>query len=258
MRHTRSERLWIKVGEWGSAPEYKGSIPFQSAKFVGRIEAFAWIDGRSLNASRDSVAVAKTLAGLHGRPIRTLQDNLPPRPLSEFIQTELQRYRRRNRSRGLIESVLKDRTEDSLEALRQTPVASGRLSLVHNDLVDGNVIHSKGRIWLIDWDWAMISLPCVDLYSFLSPFVRSWGDTPVYLSKRVCERFLRAYFACSSMRRSPMRLGTQIAFWGPYNTLLANWLYHEATHWPHTGKAWFYREAFDAADRLCPVIEAFK
>ena len=163
-----------------------------------------------------------------------------------------------NRTGGSIEKILDVHTTAALLTLASLRKSKMRSCLVHNDLVDGNVLCAKGRIWLIDWDWALLSAPCIDLYCFLSPFVRSWGLKPRFLAPRTVAEFLRAYFAESGGGGRKRMLGAQTALWHPHNALLANWLYHEAKRLPHTSHSGFYLTSFRNVSRLSEVIESFK
>lgn len=252
------DRLWKAVGKWQVAPEYVGSVTIVTRSFSGRVEVFEWIEGRTLQASRDARAVAATLARLHSHPLSAVTNYLPVTPTVPFIQSELRRYSRMNRTGGSIEKILAAQTTRALHALANMRDLKMRSCLVHNDLVDGNVLYATGRIWLIDWDWALISAPCVDLYGFLSPFVRSWGSKPGFLGTRAAAGFLRAYFAEAGKGGRTRMLGAQSGLWHPYNTLLANWLYHEAKRLPHTGRSGFYATSFGHVSQLTDVIESFK
>lgn len=250
--------LWKAVGRWDVAPKYIGSVPLKSGSFLGRIEVFVWIDGRSLRAAHDAKAVAERLARLHSHPASAVTKYMPATSIVPFIRSELRRYSRMNRTGGSIENILDAQTTEALHVLASLRDLKIRSCLVHNDLVDGNVLCAKGRIWLIDWDWALVSAPCIDLYCFLSPFVRSWGSKPRSLSSRTVSEFLRAYFSVSRRCGMKRTLGAQSKLWQPYNALLANWLYHDAKRLPHTGRSGFYSASFGHVSQVSEVIESFK
>lgn len=250
--------LWKTVGKWQVAPKYFGSVPLRSRSFRGQIEVFEWIPGRVLSPARDAVAVAATLARLHSRPVSAVSQCLPPTPAVPFVRAELRRYSRLNRAGGSIEEILAREITQALRTLSKLRSLKARSCLVHNDLVDGNVLSSQGRIWLIDWDWALISAPCIDLFCFLSPFVRSWGSKPLCLSSRTASNFLSAYLSGTRGSVRVRSLGAQADLWHPYNVLLANWLYHDAKRLPHTGRSDFYTTTFEQVSRLAQVIDSFK
>jgi thiamine kinase-like enzyme len=222
------------------------------------MEVFDWVEGRRLNAARDAHAVAETLAQLHSHSVSSLSTCMPLTPVVPFIRAELRRYSRLNRGAGQIERILAEHTKLALGTLDNFPKTRIRSCLVHNDLVDRNVLCAEGRAWLIDWDWAMLSAPCIDLYCFLSPFVRSWGDRPEYLSARTTREFLHTYFKSALGLGQSNGLRAQAAIWRPHNTLLANWLYFEARPKRHTSRADFYSVSFENVSRLSQVIESFK
>jgi len=257
-RHASRERLWTTVGQWEVAPRYRGSQRLHMNEFDGWIEAFDWIDGRPLRPAADHRPLARTLAWLHGRSPGGAKNTVPEVSLQPFLQTELRGYLRRNRDGGSVKPLLRSRTLAALSSLEDCGPSSVKPRLVHNDLVDGNVLSQRGRVWLIDWDWAMITSPVVDLFCFLSPFVRSWGGQPRFLTEKVAKGFLAAYSAERGKGHTARILRSDGAFWVPYNTLLANWLYHEPLGMPHTTNAAFYRRAFAEVERLGEVIAAFK
>lgn len=255
---SRRDRLWRAVGKWQVAPEYVGSVPLETRSFSGRIEVFEWIEGRSLRASSDAKAVAATLARLHWHPFSAMTSCLPATPAVAFIQAKLRRYSRLNRVDGPIEKILGAQTATALRDLQDLQDTKIRSCLLHNDLVDGNVLCAKGRIWLIDWDWALISAPCIDLFCFLSPFVRSWGPEPQYVGSRAAAEFLTSYFAVLGGCGRRRMLGAQTKLWQPHNALLANWLYHDAERLPHSVRSGFYTRSFEHVSRLSKVIDSFK
>lgn len=256
--HESRERLWRSAGHWGIAPEYHGGLPVRTPGFNGWLEVFTWIEGRHLNPSTDAEIVADALARLHGRPLRGV--NRAPRhaPLVPFLRAELQSYQRRNTAGDPISSLLRAETRLALHTLRGRAESRVESSVVHNDLVDRNVLIQHGRAWLIDWDWALISSPVVDLFGFLSPFVRSWRRTPRFVSLPAARRFISAYGLHYGTRRLRSLMQSDGSWWRTHNVLLANWLHRETQLKPHARTLEFYRRSFCEVDRLEGVIAAFK
>lgn len=262
-RHTRKmyahrELVWKSVGKWGVGAKYAGSVPLRTQTFDGSLEAFEWIQGRSLRPTLDAAHVARTLATLHSQPISSLQKFFPVTPFVPFVQSQLREYQRLNRTDGEIEEVLARESMRALETLKHLPIKTRRVALVHNDLVDANVLYADDRIWLIDWDWALFTAPSVDIYCYLSPFVRSWGRRPRFLDPQTSTDFLSTYFGSGLVRRSMRRLGHEAELWQPYNALVANWLHHDALRLPHLRRTSFYSDSFKNVDRLAEVLAAFK
>lgn len=257
-KYASRESLWASVGQWGVAPSYVGSVPLRIRTFDGRIEAFEWIPGRSLRPRQDAGAIGQTLAILHSQRVSLRQLPLEVTAIAPFLQTQLRHYQRLNHVGGEIEYILAQESRRALDVLRHFKPGKTRSVLVHNDLVDANVLYSDGRIWLIDWDWALLTHPCVDLYCFLSPLVRSWGSRPRFLNHQTTTAFLTSYFTSRSRRSKSLGLGHELNLWQPYNALVANWLYRDALRLPHLGRASFYSSCFRNVARLTEVIAAFK
>lgn len=247
------ERLWLMVGRAGVAPEYRGSLRVRTRIFDGWLEVFDWIHGRHLRPTKDHRALARTLAGLHSIPIPRKYDIAPRVGLRRFIIETLTRDLRDNRARGPIDRLLSERTTQSLAAVKAVPMRLPRAVLVHDDLVDANVIPSDGTVHLIDWDWAMITQPEVDIFCFLSPFVRSWGAKPSFLKPQIAADFCKEYLTDMGPRTK-----VDPELWSPYNTLLANWLRRQRNAPPHARPLDFYERAFHEVGKLSAVLESLK
>lgn len=256
--HKSREQLWTKVGSLLVAPKYRGSKELRLAGFDGWIEAFDWIESRHLIPTKEYTGVAQTLARLHIRCVSAGMQALPKVEMLSFLRTGLARYHRRNRGGGATADLLREETRETLRSLQDRRASPVRPCLVHNDLVDANVLFGEGRIWLIDWDWAMLGSPSIDLFGFLSPFVRSWGKGPCSLSSQQASRFLSTYATERGDSATMRVLREEACYWKPHNVLLANWLYHEASGRPRTTSLSFYTEAFEYVERLTRPISSFK
>jgi len=247
------KRLWSVVGAAGVAPRFIGDVRIDVRGFDGWLEVFDWVPGRHLNPSADYLELARTLAILHTRRVDQASVIAPRVDLIPFIRTSLKRDLATLRRRNPIDQFLKMQTNAALESLEPQPSRRQRVALVHNDLVDANVIRGGDSVYLIDWDWAMITQPEVDIFCFLSPFVRSWRANPRYLSSQVATDFCGAYLGNIGRGRR-----IDVSAWGSYNVLLANWLRRQHLWPPHTSELEFYQKAFRAVDRLSKSLEKFK
>ncbi len=247
------KRLWSVVGAAGVAPGFIGDVRIDVRAFDGWLEVFDWVPGRHLNPSADHLELARTLAVLHTKRVEQASVIAPRIALTPFIRTGLKRDLATLQGRNPIDLLLKPHTMAALESLELRPSRRARVALVHNDLVDANVIRSGDGVYLIDWDWAMISQPEVDIFSFLSPFVRSWGAKPRYISSRLAVAFCTEYVQSIGRNRRIDRTG-----WLAYNVLLANWLRRQCPAPPHASQTEFYQKAFASVERLFGALAVFK
>ena len=254
---SQRERLWETVGKWAVAPAYRDCYRVRLDRFDGWIEAFDWIEGRRLRPSADHIDLAQTLARLHLHPISSRFALVPRVDIVSFLKKRLANDLRAISGRSQIEKLLQNRTLQSLSLLRTRSPSHSKPCLIHNDLVDGNVIHSTERLALIDWDWAMITQPEVDLFCFLSPFVRSWRSTPRYVRPQTAVEFLDEYIR-RVRRGKGQKPRIESELWKPYNTLLANWLRQAPLAPPHANSRSFYVKAFQEIDELAPILASFK
>ncbi len=253
----RREALWRHVAHGGIGPEFHGSVRIKDTHFDGWLEAFDWQAGRHLNPSRDPVVVASCLARLHALPLPTTPIAAPRVDLPELLRRRLDYYSRHTASRRL-SAVLRHAADTARARLHKAGPLRTRPVLVHNDLVNANVLVGPQRAWLIDWDWALISQPAVDLFCFLSPFVRSWGDRPHFLSPRSVRAFLTAYAAGSGEDRVRQLLAEGVAYWVPYNVVIALWLAVDAPGRPHTRLASFQKRALAECEAIGALLAGFK
>lgn len=250
---TRRERLWTIVGACGAAPKYIGSVRIRKFGFDGWLEAFDWVQGRHLRPSADHIELARTLALLHLIPIPRDASLTPRLGLIRFLKNSLTRDLRTLRGRNAVDRLLRAKTNASLELLSELPRVSDTVAIVHNDLVDGNVISHANGVAIIDWDWAMITQPEMDLFCFLSPFVRSWRSMPRYVSVSTAVEFIDEYRR--RVRRSRSRSAPlDLSGWRPYNALIANWLRRQKEAPPHAASLAFYKRSFAEVDELASII----
>jgi aminoglycoside phosphotransferase (APT) family kinase protein len=247
------KRLWSVVGTSGVAPKFIGDVRTKVRGFDGWLEVFDWVPGRHLSPSADHVELARTLAVLHTKRIDKSSAIAPRVDLIPFLRTGLKRDLAALDGRNPIDQFLKLQTIAALGTLESRSPRRTRVSLVHNDLVDANVIRSGDGVYLIDWDWAMISQPEVDIFCFLSPFVRSWRTHPRYLSSRVATEFCGTY-----LRNIGRGRRIDVTAWTSYNALLANWLRRQRLRPPHASELAFYQKAFRSVDRLAQSLATFK
>ncbi len=88
----------------------------------------------------------------------------------------------------------------------------------------------------------------MDLFNFLSPFVRSWGADEVFVSQRATVGFMREHIRATNAKGSVRSLHAALALWMPYNMLLANWLGHDAPVRRHTRNREFYVRGLNHAN----------
>lgn len=253
-RRTR-EQLWDMVGDCGAAPKYRGSVRIHRHEFDGWLEVFDWAQGRHLRPTVDHIEVARTLGRLHRHPIPRGSNPAPRVALIRFLQNSLSTDLHALRGRNSVDRLLRAKTNAALKYLSGLPRAAGAAAIVHNDLVDGNVIRHANGIVLIDWDWAMVTQPEVDLFCFLSPFVRSWRSTPRFVNTPVAVEFLNEYRRCSERRTGP-KSPIDLTAWRPYNILIANWLRRQKEAPPHAGSLAFYERSFVTVDKLASVMSS--
>lgn len=258
-RHRARETLWRRVGDWGIAPAYRGSLPLRDGTFRGWLEVFDWHHGRALRAEHDAAAVARTLAALHARPAGEWTAAAPRVDCAAFLRARLADYARRTDGLVGVSSSLRQQWIAVRRAMLRIPRSnSGASRLVHNDLVDGNVLVGGRDAVLIDWDWAMVTNPVVDLFCFLSPFVRSWGERPRFLSRRAVRSFLEAYAQERGRTHTRRLLAANVPLWLPYNVAVALWLAVDAPRRPHTRRAGFQRDALAECAILGTILAEFK
>lgn len=253
----RREALWRHVAQGGIGPGFHGSLRIKDPHFDGWLEAFGWLPGRHLNPSRDTVAVAECLARLHALPLPTKPIAAPRVDLPELLRQRLDYYSLHTAS-GRLSAVLRQAADTARARLHEAGPLRARPALVHNDLVAANVLVGPQRAWLIDWDWALISQPTVDLFCFLSPFVRSWGDRPRFLSPRSVRAFLTAYAAGRGEDRVRQLINEGLAYWVPYNVVIALWLAVDAPSRPHTRRASFQTRALAECEAIGALLAGFK
>ena len=255
-RHLR-ESLWTEVAKLGVAPKYHGCVRVRRGEFDGWLEAFGWIDGRNLSPSTDHLELARLLAKLHASPITRSTKFAPHVSLTEFMRSNLASDMANLRGRRPLDRLCRSRTAEALDSLRTEPLRHSRMALVHNDLVDANVLRSRSGISLIDWDWAMITLPEVDLFCFLSPFVRSWRRRPRYVKAQTASEFIAEYLRLTSRIKRRKQV-LEVSCWKPYNVLLANWLQRETSAPEHMARLSFYQKAFQEVEKMALVLDTFK
>ncbi|MBI5868245.1 MAG: phosphotransferase [candidate division Zixibacteria bacterium] len=210
-----------------------------------RCTIWEWRRGRPLDPRRDVRRMADALGRLHRRTRGSRIAPVTEPDLRKFLRGSIFQSLRRADFRGatggrlqrVAENVLGDRNQHG-----DWPASFQ--CLVHNDLVVGNILVESGRVWLIDWDWAMNASPALDLCGFLSPFVRSW-DEELYLSRRGAAIFVRRYLSLFGRADARAILGELVRAWDTYNAAVALWVYQFAgREQPHLRSHEFYQRAF--------------
>ena len=130
---------------------------------VRRLLVTTWIDapepGRGLRGPGELSVVSRTLASLHALParsdLRTVDFATQARELERTLAPAC----------GAAAALLTraDEVFARLQAQRVSPV------LCHHDLHPLNLLWSRtGRLWLVDWEYAGLGDPAIDLASFAS------------------------------------------------------------------------------------------
>ncbi|MBI3872891.1 MAG: aminoglycoside phosphotransferase family protein [candidate division Zixibacteria bacterium] len=234
-----------------------GTVGLQTARWA--YLACSWIPGKSFEHDRDLAPLTTTLSTLH---LGTIGAQLPlthATDLKRFIGRQLRRDLLHIRKKSPTANLLRVRSQIALAALRSIPPrAGGPVCLVHNDLVGRNIVTGGRRVWFIDWEWAMISRPAIDLCCFLSPFVTSW-EHEQFLSCQQVRRFLSRYLSTWSRGEARRIVSGMSRIWQPYNALLANWTFRESPIREGRSRSErFFRRAFRAADAISPVLSGIE
>ncbi|MDE2914774.1 MAG: aminoglycoside phosphotransferase family protein [Paracoccaceae bacterium] len=177
-------------------PPFLGSLSAEGGElFVLEYSSgTSWTCAGSERPVADVCEVARLLGRLHR--FSPLPD-LPVRPCGE---TALRRQVRR------ILSLCSG--EDSSRLSRLEPGTApgsgtedcGPRSLVHGDVVPGNIIRSPNGLLLIDWQCPGIGDPVDDIACFLSPAMQMTnGGRP--LGSALCDSFLEAYPCAATVAR---------------------------------------------------------
>jgi aminoglycoside phosphotransferase (APT) family kinase protein len=249
----RKNDLWVLAATQGIGPRYFGTQRLVVGSLRLHVSVTEWLDGRPFDPVHDARRLGETLARLHSQTYAVPGSNQKAVDLGEFLERWLDRQRRGMPPTALGE-MLSQRLRGAQASLnagtrRHDPMAC----LVHNDLVSQNVMVCKGQLRLIDWDWAMWTNPVMDLFCYLSPFVRSW-ERPFSLPRPAVARFLRSYRVSADARViTAARRGLDL--WGAYNCGAAGWLYAEApVRRRHFASRAFHEWAFGEAAKLAAPL----
>ena len=136
---------------------------------------------------------------------------------------KLDQYKQR-----LNQTLFKDEAE--VISLCLNDYQNGKHCLTHNDLVDGNLLFNKKRLYLIDYEYAGNNHPYFDLASFLS-------ENNIENKKDIIT-FLKYYF---SKQYSPKKLDA-VMNWYRFNDLL--WSYWAKMMYQTEGKA-IYKKIYN-------------
>ncbi|SHK20792.1 Phosphotransferase enzyme family protein [Shimia gijangensis] len=171
----KSEALLLKLllGT-GLAPKPLASLSTE----VGECNVYSHIPGETWR--RDTSIVGKLMQGLH---CLTAPNDLQIAPSGSRALGEK------------TESILVKCDEKS-SILRERPnehvLASQRQSLLHGDIVPGNLIWNETGLHLIDWQCPSIGDPCEDIAIFLSPAMQSLYRGSPLLETEIAD-FFEAY-----------------------------------------------------------------
>jgi thiamine kinase len=128
-----------------------------------RLLVTTWIEapepGRGLRGSGELSVVARTLASLHALPARSDLRAV------DFATQARELERTLAPARGAAAALL-TRADEVFAWLQAQPVSP---VLCHHDLHPLNLLWSRtGRLWLVDWEYAGLGDPAIDLASFVS------------------------------------------------------------------------------------------
>lgn len=147
---------------------------------------------------RDLDSVAMALAACHrAAPLRCSSFLVPVRPDVMLLDDGAKRRGRVER-RGVTDaSELLRFAERALR--RRDPVPPEPPSIVHTDLIHGNLLETSGLgCAIVDWEGARLGTPAWDLAYFLSPVTLRWAEAGSELiTPERRSDFLRAYAEAS-------------------------------------------------------------
>ena len=146
--------------------------------------AFDDVDGRQPELPWRADELQRVLAALHA-----LADGLTPSPVSlepasEWLARMFGGWRRiaddAADSAG-IPATVRARLEDLVELESRWPESVGGDTLVHLDVRADNLLLTPERVLLVDWPWAAVGAPWLDLVAMLPSVAMQGGPDPDHL-----------------------------------------------------------------------------
>ena len=158
---------------------------------------------RKFSYSKDATNAARLLAKLHKIKMKgPLPRNLPSNPILcaalnlKFTPKEKETLRRKSPHFLEFMELLEQACTALLPAAKR--LLASPQALCHNDTVAQNwIVGKRGRLYLVDFEWAALSHPAFEIASFASPFSFSWSGAKA--QEGMEEKFMRAYCKASGI-----------------------------------------------------------
>jgi hypothetical protein len=175
--HRREARIAAALPAHVPAPALRWSM--DDGEWV--VLAFEDIDGRAPALPWRATELERVLAALHELATALTPSPIEVEPASEQLERMFggwQRIADGAMPQTSLPAVVRDHVDELVEVESRWPEAVAGDSLVHLDLRADNLLLTADRVFVVDWPWATIAAPWIDLVAMLPSVAMQQGPDP--------------------------------------------------------------------------------